>query len=111
MPVNAAGLVRDEQNAACLGEIEGIVDAGDEPEFPSRLQERSPFAAVENHEDVDVLGESRPPQNRGGDSTDDHAGDSGRIEPFRHRAERLDERCRRVSSPPGRSTLCQSWPF
>ena len=58
---DSAWLVQDKQNAACIGEIEGIVDAGDEPELPSRLQERSPFVAVENHEDVDVLGEPRPP--------------------------------------------------
>ena len=105
---DSAWLVQDKQNAAFLGEVESIVDTWDEPENLSGRQEFGPFPAFENHEDVDVFGESRPPQNRGGDATDDHPGGSSRIKPLRHRAERLDERRRRVVPPPGRSMAWQA---
>ena len=108
---DSAWLVQDKQHTAFFSEMESIVDAGGEPEFLSGPQERGPFPALEYHEDVDVFRESWPAQNRGGDATDDRAGDGSGIEPFRHRAERLDKRRRRVPPPPDRSTLCQTWLF
>ena len=52
---------------------------------------RSLGFALKDHEDIDILGESRPSRNRGDDSTDDCAGRGGGIEPIGHRTECLDE--------------------
>ena len=84
---------------------------GGETEFPSGGKERGPFSAFEHQENVNVIGESRPPQNRSGDASDNRSGRGCRIEPFRHCVERPDERRRRVLSPAGEFTLCQAWPF
>ena len=39
---------------------------------------------------------------------DDRAGDNDIIEPFRHRAARVDERRQRIFPPPGRPVPCQA---
>ena len=103
--------MQDQQNAACLGEVEGVVNTGNESQWPSGCQERRPFFTLDEYEDVNVFGEARSPENRGGDSTDDRAGRGGGIEPIGHRAERLNERRRRIASPPAGATLRQALPF
>ena len=58
-----ARFVQDQEDPAFLGEVQRIVNAGGETEFPSGRQKRRPLLAPHQHQDIDVFSESRPPEN------------------------------------------------
>ena len=55
--------MHDQQNAARPGKIKGIVRARDESELLSGGKEGRPLFGFEQHEYVDVFGQTGTPQN------------------------------------------------